>query len=77
MGVVAVLHDLVRLDGLVQDVAEISSLWGREVMLEGTREKEEGKRRRLGALSTRTNKEWQKGNEKDMFSVRERKRERV
>lgn len=30
MRVVAVLHDLVRLYSLVQDVAEVGSLWGRE-----------------------------------------------
>ncbi len=27
VGVVAILHDLVRLHGLVQDVAEVASLW--------------------------------------------------
>lgn len=69
MGVVAILHDLVRLHGLVQDAAEVSSLCGRvgrEVRLEGTSEKDRGKRRELGALSTVDDMAI---NKKDMLSV--------
>lgn len=54
MGIVAVLHHLVRLYGLVQNVADVSSLWeggGRQVQ-RGAKETEEGERMSLGALAT-------------------------